>query len=323
MERRGRCGHAGRLGPGHGGGRRGLARLGLLLRHRRDPRPTIDSHVTALVNRRPMAEEWSGLERGTLNDYCHHGTTAAAHYIHLVSVQILMLIQCIFRFLGYHTSSLTPAASSLHTSESLPPRPCSLRDCYCFSLRRRLLENELCTYRQLAPDPHESGSNPLTKARWPPTTGRARKPSARPFVVSYQSPNGCDAWPSDTNLRTELMKRSRTSVDVTIAEVQISQSDIVRDVDQHSVLDRCATGRRTSLRVGVAVARRHESAVGTESLHGATHRVSRGTPYVSASRQCKHGGEYAVYVLACDLYHAVSVAIQTSASARHACEEWD
>ena len=115
------------------------------------------------------------------------------------------------------------------------------------------------------------------------------------------------------------MKRSRTSVDVTIAEVQISQSDIVRDVDQHSVLDRCATGRRTSLRVGVAVARRHESAVGTESLHGATHRVSRGTPYVSASRQCKHGGEYAVYVLACVLYHAVSAAIQTSASARHAC----
>lgn len=33
-------------------------------------------------------------------------------------------------------------------------------------------------------------SKTLTKAKWPPTTGLARKPSTLPSVVSYQSPRG-------------------------------------------------------------------------------------------------------------------------------------
>lgn len=60
--------------------------------------------------------------------------------------------------------------------------------------------------------------------RCPPTTGRARNPSGVPLVVSYQSPSGCDANPSDAHFRTEEMSKSRTVVSVAIAAVQISQS---------------------------------------------------------------------------------------------------
>jgi hypothetical protein len=65
--------------------------------------------------------------------------------------------------------------------------------------------------------------------RCPPTTGLARKPSGVPFVVSYQSPRGCELRPSDAHFLTELMNRSRAVVSVMIAAVQISQSECVHD----------------------------------------------------------------------------------------------
>lgn len=63
-----------------------------------------------------------------------------------------------------------------------------------------------------------------TKAKCPPTTGLAMKPSASPLGVSYQSLSGTWLSPSDAHFLTELMKRSRVAVSVTIPEVHISQS---------------------------------------------------------------------------------------------------
>lgn len=83
-----------------------------------------------------------------------------------------------------------------------------------------------------------------TKARCPPTTGRARNPIASaPLTVSYKSPNGptnsanqtksppsalCGDiplfCPSDTQFLTAPMSKSRTAVLVTHAAVKSCQS---------------------------------------------------------------------------------------------------
>jgi hypothetical protein len=63
--------------------------------------------------------------------------------------------------------------------------------------------------------------------RCPPTTGRALKPCGEPLVVSYQSPKGWELKPSAAHFFTEVIRKSRRPVSVTIAAVQISQSVLV------------------------------------------------------------------------------------------------
>lgn len=163
-------------------------------------------------------------------------------------------------------------------------RGCLHRISSRLQLRVRRLQSQLLQISPRSVQRKEPG--PPTSARCPPTTGRALKPSTSPFVVSYQSPSGCELSPSAAYLCTALMKRSRTAVVVEIAAVQMDQSGMDTMISRRMV----------------------------RMVRASYQTWCMCAEYRAGCRSCLCAGSVGVLfylsdidILACVLYHAVSV----------------